>query len=58
MSYWLGIRKNNTCKTHIVEDLANLTELKSTRCLYVENSYGNGLWKSCDEKNHAICVKS
>ena len=59
MSYWLGIHKNNTCKTHMVEDLANVMESTLTNCLYVENSYDNGgpMENDCDEKNHAICVK-
>jgi hypothetical protein len=57
MSYWLDIHKHNTCKTHIFEDLANMTS-KPTRCLYVKNSYGNGRWENCDEKNHFICEKS
>ena len=56
MSYWLGIHKNDTCKTHMVEDLVNVTESRF-KCVYVENSNGTGRRKSCHEKYDAICVK-
>ena len=55
-SYWLGIYKKESCKTHLVANLTNVMELKLNKCPYVGNDIFDE--QDCYAKSGAICVQS
>ena len=56
MSYWLGIHKNSSCTTHLIENRENLKDLRLGKCPHYTNlsqRFGN-----CSDMNHVVCVKT